>query len=156
MGNFDERPNRIPWPPILFGLALALGFFGGWLMPLAPAGWPFPLAAIGWAGVAGAVALMGWAFLAFRRAKANILPHRAATTVIATGPFAFSRNPIYLSEAIILASLAAATGSAWWLVAAGLFVSVATRLAIVREEAHMAAQFGAAWAEYAARVRRWL
>jgi protein-S-isoprenylcysteine O-methyltransferase Ste14 len=75
---------------------------------------------------------------------------------VTRGPFALSRNPIYLGEALILSGLAGIESSAGYAAAAALFVILVTRLAIVREEAHLAARFGAAWEAYAGRVRRWL
>jgi protein-S-isoprenylcysteine O-methyltransferase Ste14 len=148
-------PNRIPWPPILILSALALAWVGqGWL-PLG-IGLPQAVHGLGAAMIAAALALMAWAFIAFLRARANIRPDRAATTVIASGPFALSRNPIYLSEAILLAGLGLWHGSLWYVIALALFVPAVTHLAIRREEAHMAARFGQAWTDYAGRVRRWL
>ncbi len=47
-------------------------------------------------------------------------------------------------------------GSLWWWLLLPVFVMAVTRLAVVREEAHMAAKFGPVWEDYASRVRRWL
>jgi protein-S-isoprenylcysteine O-methyltransferase Ste14 len=102
------------------------------------------------------VALIGWAFLAFRSHKTTVLPHQRADALIASGPFAWSRNPIYLGEAVILTGLALYHGSLWHALAIPVFMLVLTKLAIEREEAHLAARFGDAWAAYRARVRRWL
>jgi protein-S-isoprenylcysteine O-methyltransferase Ste14 len=99
---------------------------------------------------------MVWSFLAFARAKANIRPDRAASHLIVSGPFSLSRNPIYLSEALLLAGLGLWNGSLWYVVALTFFVPVVSLLAIRREEAHMEAKFGQEWRAYAGRVRRWL
>jgi protein-S-isoprenylcysteine O-methyltransferase Ste14 len=99
---------------------------------------------------------MAWAFIAFARAKANIRPDRAATHLIDSGPFAISRNPIYLSEAMLLVGLGLWQGSLWHVIALTLFLPAVSHLAVRREEAHMEARFGEEWRAYAGRVRRWL
>jgi protein-S-isoprenylcysteine O-methyltransferase Ste14 len=110
----------------------------------------------GWCLATLAILLVAWSFLTFRMARSNILPHKAADSLITGGPFTFSRNPIYLSEAILLVALGLINGSLWyWLLTPAFMVAVA-RLGIRREEAHMAAKFGAAWTAYASTVRRWL
>jgi protein-S-isoprenylcysteine O-methyltransferase Ste14 len=122
--------------------------------------WPpsalFPGAfAVGGLLVAFALGLDLWAMLEMRR-RANILPHRAATALVTTGPFAWSRNPIYLANGLLLLGLGGLFDNAWLIVAAPAAVFATDRLAIRREERHLAALFGAAWSEYMSRVRRWL
>jgi protein-S-isoprenylcysteine O-methyltransferase Ste14 len=150
-----ETPNRIPWPPILFLAALGLAFAGTSFAPL-PLARPAPVAWTGGLIALAALGLMVWSFLAFARARANIRPDRAASQLIDTGPFSLSRNPIYLSEALLLAGLGLWNGSLWYVVALTFFVPAVTYLAIRREEAHMEALFGQEWRAYAGRVRRWL
>lgn len=153
MSDYRERPNRVPWPPILLTLALAGAYLGRGALAVPGLGvWQV------WAGGVVAVAgagLIGWAFAVFARTRSNILPHRAADRLITGGPFALARNPIYLGEVIGLVGLGLMWSSlAPAIAAAGLALAV-RKLAIEREEAHLAARFGAAWADYAARVRRW-
>ncbi|MET3834997.1 protein-S-isoprenylcysteine O-methyltransferase Ste14 [Brevundimonas sp. UYEF29] len=61
--------------------------------------------AVGGLLVALALGLDLWAMLEMRRRRANILPHRAATALVTTGPFAWSRNPIYLANGLLLLGL---------------------------------------------------
>jgi protein-S-isoprenylcysteine O-methyltransferase Ste14 len=89
------------------------------------------------------------------RQHANILPHRAATALVTSGPFALSRNPIYLGNTIAMAGAGLAFANPWFLPAALLAAVAVTRLAIRREEAHLAARFGAAWDAYSQRTARW-
>jgi protein-S-isoprenylcysteine O-methyltransferase Ste14 len=89
------------------------------------------------------------------RRRANILPHRAATALVTDGPFAWSRNPIYLGNTLLLSGCGLAFGNAWLLVGAAVAAIAVTVLAIRREEAHLASRFGDAWMAYAARTRRW-
>jgi protein-S-isoprenylcysteine O-methyltransferase Ste14 len=150
-----EAPNRIPWPPILFGVAALLAWALGRVVPLSVPGGSLATVA-GLALMAAGLGLDLWAMASMARRRANILPHRAATALVTTGPFAFSRNPIYLGNTLLIAGLGLAFGNAWFLPAALAAAAAVAKLAIEREEAHLAAIFGADWAAYAARTRRWL
>ncbi len=88
--------------------------------------------------------------------RANILPHRAATALVTTGPFALSRNPIYLGNTVLVAGAALLLNNPWFLVAALIAAFAVTHLAIQREEAHLATHFGDQWRDYAHRTPRWL
>jgi protein-S-isoprenylcysteine O-methyltransferase Ste14 len=149
-------PNRIPWPPVLYGGAAVLAVLLGWALPVT--GWPAGAGwrGLGWAVLSGGLALDFAAMATMARGRANILPHRAATALVTTGPFAWSRNPIYLGNTIALAGAGLAFANPW-LIAAALLAALATsRLAIRREEAHLARLFGAEWQAYCRRTRRWL
>lgn len=150
----SERPNRLPWPPLLFGAAALLAWLAGRLLPLP---WPesAALALAGWLLAGAGLGLDLWAMAWMMRHRANILPHRAATALVTSGPFALSRNPIYLGNTLLLTGLGLAFGNPWFLPAAAGAALAVRRLAILREEAHLAARFGPAWEAYAARTGRW-
>ncbi|MCR6629524.1 MAG: isoprenylcysteine carboxylmethyltransferase family protein [Magnetospirillum sp.] len=101
------------------------------------------------------VALILWAAALMRRQGTTLHPHGQATVLVTSGPFAFSRNPIYLGFALVLLGLAAGLGSSapWAVLTAWVFAM--ERLFIRREEEALAARFGPAFAAYAERVRRW-
>jgi protein-S-isoprenylcysteine O-methyltransferase Ste14 len=152
-----DRPSAIPWPPLL--LIAAIGgsvALGRWL----PLPWPGQgdtvATAIGLGLGCIGLLLMAWSFWEFQKAKANILPHKAATTLITTGPFARFRNPIYLADTLILLGLAEISRNIWFAVGALLFVILVTLLAIIPEERHLARKFGAEYEAYKARSRRWI
>lgn len=148
-----QAPNRWPWPPLIMGGAVLVAFVAArlWTPPLFPGAF-----AAGGLLVALALGLDLWAMLEMRRRRANILPHRAATALVSTGPFAWSRNPIYLANALLLLGLGGLFDNAWFFVVAPVAAFATDRLAIRREERHLAALFGAAWSDYAGRVPRWL
>ncbi|MBY0364028.1 MAG: isoprenylcysteine carboxylmethyltransferase family protein [Phreatobacter sp.] len=152
---YADRPNRFPLPPLIFAGALALGYGLNWLAPVA-----LPLAivfkAAGALALGAGLALILWASSTLSRAGTAILPHHAARRLVTAGPFAWSRNPIYLGEALIIGGFGGVEGALGYLVAAAVFVMAMTHFAVVREEAHLAARFGADWQAYAARVRRWV
>lgn len=153
-----SRPNRIPWPPILFLIAAVIAVALHKLLPLP---WPgggvqMLLAAIGLCLMGAALALDIVTFLAFKRHKTTIMPNRGASALITDGPFSRSRNPIYLGNTMLVTGAGLLFGVAW-LVPAGLAAAFAVqKLAIEREEKHLESRFGETWRTYAAKTPRWL
>jgi protein-S-isoprenylcysteine O-methyltransferase Ste14 len=156
----SERPNVIPWPPILY----LAGAIVPWVLHGAV---PFDIPSLG--RIADmAIPPIGWAFVAagaflaylgvrsLRDAGTAVDPRAPADRLVTFGPFNQSRNPIYLGVMIAFCGLAIATGNIWRFAALPVLVVGLTRLAIEREEAHLAARFGAEWPDYATRVRRWI
>ena len=158
MHDLRDRPNTIPWPPILFvGAALlALGLQVLLPIPWPGGGWAAALAMAGLFMAAAGIALDLATMLAFRHHRTTVLPHRGATRLITDGPFRFTRNPIYVGNTLLVAGAGLVFGIAWLLPAALAGAAATQTLAIAREEEHLALRFGAEWAEYAARVPRWL
>lgn len=158
MTDLKDRPNTIPWPPLLYAGAALLALGLHWLAPLP---WPggavaASLAVAGLFLMAAGIALDLATALAFRRHRTTVLPHRGATRLITDGPFRYSRNPIYVANTLLVAGGGLVSGIAW-LIPAAFAAAVATRkMAIEREEAHLALRFGEDWRAYAARTPRWL
>ncbi len=102
--------------------------------------------------------LMATAAGQFIAAKTTINPLRPsrATSLITTGVFAISRNPIYLADLLLLAALAVWLGNGINVAPAALFVCYTHRFQIIPEERALAQLFGAAYDAYCSRVRRWL
>ena len=148
-------PNSIPWPPLIY-IAAAVTAVG--LERLVPTGnlvsSVFRLA--GFVALAAGLALDCSAMLTMRRHHANILPHRAATDLVTSWPFSFTRNPIYLGNTVMLFGGAGAFANLWFAAAAPFAVAAVTWLAVRREEHHMAGMLGETWQAYAAHVPRWL
>jgi len=98
----------------------------------------------------------GWGLLTFKRMGTTLEPNGEATTLLTSGPFRWSRNPLYLSLAILLVGFGVKLDSVWMLVLAAVLVLLLDRLVIAREEVRLRAQFGEEYVVYARRVRRWL
>lgn len=161
MSDFDttERPNRIPWPPLLLVLAIIVGSVLNAAIPLPflPEGAPSAVAR--WVGtlmIIAAIALDIWAFLLFRRHQTTILPHQGSNQIVASGPFSVSRNPIYLGNLTIVAGIGLRANSLWFFFLLIPMAYLLVRLAIAREEAHLSHRFPEEWARYSASVHRWL
>ena len=108
--------------------------------------------------VAAAVAFGAPAVVRFRRAGTTLNPVAidGASVLVTEGIYRYSRNPMYVSWALLLAGLSA--GLAVPLTALGplAFVAFITRFQIIPEERAMLAKFGSAYERYRSRVRRWL
>jgi protein-S-isoprenylcysteine O-methyltransferase Ste14 len=148
-------PNTIPWPPIIYGVAAAVGWALNRVIGL-----PLPVTPLlynaGIILILLALAIDIWAALTFRRHRTTILPHRAARALITDGPFAWSRNPIYVGNTMLVSGLGLILGIGWMVLAAFLAALAVQKLAIEREERHLAHSFGAPWHDYARSVRRWI
>lgn len=151
-------PNTIPWPPIIYVGAAIMGVALHWSLPLPwTAGLPsLALAAIGLCLICAAIALEIATALMFRRHRTTIWPNRAASRLITEGPFSKSRNPIYLGNTLLVAGAGMLTGIGWLIVMALAAAVVVQKLAIEREERHLATRFGQQWHDYARRTPRWL
>jgi protein-S-isoprenylcysteine O-methyltransferase Ste14 len=154
----QERPNTLPWPPIVYVCAVALAILAHWLLPLPWIRAPMNelLFAIGWVVIAGAIAMDVSAMRTMARAKTTIMPNRASDHLVTRGPFSFTRNPIYLGNTMLMIGIGLISGIAWFVLLAPLAAFVTQKLAIEREERHLEARFGKAFRDYAKKVRRWI
>jgi protein-S-isoprenylcysteine O-methyltransferase Ste14 len=103
-----------------------------------------------------AVAIAG--VVGFRAQRTTVNPTRpaAATSLVQGGVYRWTRNPMYLGLALGLAGAAVGLSNLGAMVLLPAFVTWIDRLQIVPEERALLANFGAAFTDYAARVRRWL
>ena len=156
--NHDTPPNVIPWPPIILFCGITAGYLMRALLPLPWAEGTSRDILQGAGFVLAALAGLLY-FLSIRelwRHKTTVNPTGKSAHLVTTGPFAFSRNPIYLANVFLVTGIALATGNAWMLVIAAAMAWLEQNLAIKREEKHLEARFGKAWRDYARKVRRWL
>ena len=111
---------------------------------------------LGAAVIGASVILLVASARLFDQYGTTIKPFEESTTLVITGPFKYSRNPMYLGLVGILVGLAFVLGTATPVVVIPAFVWLITRRFIAVEEAALAARFGDQYAAYKARVRRWL
>jgi protein-S-isoprenylcysteine O-methyltransferase Ste14 len=107
--------------------------------------------------VAGlSLGLGAWAAALFRRAGTNIRPFMPSTALVVSGPYKFTRNPMYLGMSGILLGAAVFMGSLTPFVVIPAFMALIAERFIIPEEAKLEAAFGRDYLDYKARVRRWL
>ena len=97
-----------------------------------------------------------WGMLTFRRHRTGILPFRPATTLVETGPYRFTRNPMYVGLTTAHVGGALALNVAWPLLLLPIALYLILRFVIRREEAYLAGVFGAEYEAFKQRVRRWI
>ncbi|WMT74841.1 isoprenylcysteine carboxylmethyltransferase family protein [Bradyrhizobium sp. Ash2021] len=104
-----------------------------------------------------ALALVAWAITTMTRAGSNVPTRLPTTTIVETGPYRFTRNPIYLGMMLGLIGLAIAINSLWLLMTLVPFALVIRYGGVItREEAYLERKFGDVYRRCRARVRRWL
>lgn len=150
-----QAPSRLPWPPLILVAAFATAWAAGRRIPVPILGGGARWAA-GPATIAAGLALDVSAVVTLRHHRANILPYRAATALVTTGPFALSRHPIYLGNAVLLVGAALLLDNAWMAAAALAAFLLVRRLAALPEERHLVAHFGDDYRRYCAVTPRWL
>ena len=142
-------------PPFVYAGSISLGLLVHWLWPvrLLPASVGVP---VGVLVVLAAVALFVSAVRTFRKASTPVPGNRPTTTVVRSGPYGFSRNPIYLAFTLFQLGLAA------WVNSLGLLLTLFPALALMalvvipREERYLEARFPSEYPPYKRAVRRWL
>ena len=98
----------------------------------------------------------GLSFPEYRKAQTPIRPDRPAKALITTGTFRHTRNPIYLSLLMMQAGLGLAMNNAWVVLLVAATAAWLRWRVIAAEERHLTQQFGQAYLDYQAKVRRWL
>ncbi len=142
-------------PPILYGCSIAFGCALQWLQPV-PA---FPTTMqvpVGLPLVVGAGVLFAFSVREFSRADTPVRSVRLTTRIVSTGPYRFSRNPIYLAFTMLHLGLAVWVNSGWFLGTLVVSLVVMSFGVIAREERYLERRFGEAYTNYKAAVRRWL
>lgn len=140
------------WALAYLLIAAAISYVAG--APRVPG---LPIVPLGIMLVIAGVALAATAAMLFRREGTDLKPTSPTNRKLVTsGPFRFTRNPMYLGLVLFTSGIAIWIG-AWpmFLVPVAIFVTVSL-VHIPFEEAKMRRQFGAQYDAYASKVRRWL
>ncbi len=148
--------TRIP-PPFIGFLAALLILALDYLLPGARIDFPGQLI-VTLVLVAASILVQILSIGRFRKVGTTINPLQpeSAATLVTDGIFGLTRNPMYLSLALLLLALSVWLGNLIGLVVLAVFVVVITRWQIIPEEQALAAKFGDDFRQYKARVRRWL
>ncbi len=150
----EKKPFRM-YPPMYLGLSLLVMYaLHRWLPGRQIVDWP--LRYVGFFVMAVCLVVVLGTRVMFTRAGTPIRPYEESKKLVVSGPFRFTRNPIYLSMTTFLVGAAIALGSLTPFFVVPLFFFIISRDFVPMEEAMLAKTFGAEYDAYRARVRRWL
>ena len=154
-GEGEARLRPMKWldlPPIwlLFFVCLAALSRSLWTASL----WPLDL--LGLPLLLAGLAITLWSAAHMVRRKTTVIPHMEPERLVTDGPFNWSRNPIYLSDLMMLAGLSLILDAPLGLLLVPVFYVILTRRFIEPEEARLSAAFGASFDAYKMSTGRWL
>jgi protein-S-isoprenylcysteine O-methyltransferase Ste14 len=158
MTDSQPKPGLIPWPPLIYVAAIAVSVALGLLYPLPWIGDLLGdlLFAAGWVALFAVAALWFTAIRTMVRARTTLNPNAVPDHLVTSGPFAISRNPMYLANTLLLIGAGFVSGIAWFLPLAFIAAFATQKMAIEREEKVLTTKFGKKYRDYAKRVRRWI
>jgi protein-S-isoprenylcysteine O-methyltransferase Ste14 len=145
-------------PPPAVAAAIAVAMWGiSLLLPLLQIPGALRLGAAAAIGLAG-IGFSAAGVLEFRRARTTLNPTKPeqASSLVSSGVFRITRNPMYVGLLCVLVAWAVFLASAWALLGPVAFVLYTDRFQIAPEERVLAKLFGSEYTDYQARVRRWL
>ncbi len=153
--NNKDHAGVIFPPPLIYGGFLLIGFVIDyfWPIPVLPDNFQY---ALGGVLIVLALAIIFPAFNMFRKAGTAVRPDRPTTAIITSGPYRFTRNPLYLALTLIYAGIAIAADSIWVLLLLIPVLLIMNRGVIGREEKYLDGKFGEEYRRYKKTVRRWL
>jgi protein-S-isoprenylcysteine O-methyltransferase Ste14 len=148
-------PPRLRPPFVAFGLVLVAWIVDAVWEPVRVVPWPW--AWLGALGIAAGLGLANWALRLFSRIGTTHDPRQSPTNLVLTGPYRFTRNPMYLGITLILLGIGLLAGTWPFLALPPLgFVLAMTLFFIPREERILERAFGEGYQAFRRRVRRWL
>ena len=156
MSETKDAPNVVIQPPIALIIAVVAALALNWFYPLPFLGRTIPGIEVGLVLLLVALLIVRWAATTFRKARTNILTSQSANTIVSDGPFAYSRNPIYVAIFLGLVAFSLTFDSLWFLVAMVPMYLVIRYGVIAREESYLERKFGESYTTYKGKVRRWL
>ncbi len=155
MGDLAIRPRTLVPPPLVYAVALVAAWWLDARLPLAlDLGWT--ARPLGWGLIGLGLAGFTWALAAIWSQQTTVNPYKAASNLVTRGPFAYSRNPIYVSDWFVYGGVTLLLHTVWPLLFLPLVWLVMRFGVIAHEEAHLEAKFGEEYRAYKARVPRWL
>ncbi len=151
----NDNPGVKLAPPIVFiGLGL-IGVGMEYVIPLS-IGIDSPASYLGIGVVIVSITSIGFLFKLFKRYETEIEPWKTTSKIITTGPYKYSRNPVYIFGCGVPIGLDIAFNTYWALFAFIPALIIVYYTAVKKEEKYLGTKFVQEYLDYKAKVRRWL
>ena len=150
-----DSPGVMVRPPLLYGAVFIVVLVLRWFWPMPILGHAITL----WPGLvllALGVAIVIPGRRALQVAGTNINPSLPATAIVTSGPFRFSRNPLYVGLTLLYLGLTLAFNTWWGVVLLVPILIIMHRGVVLREERYLEQKFGETYRRYRSEVRRYL
>jgi protein-S-isoprenylcysteine O-methyltransferase Ste14 len=145
----------VPWVFILVYLGgVAVQHFLPIVIRSPDFAWIIRVAGFVFVGVGIAVAFSAVGI--FRKTKTTTVPHETPTTLVISGPYRFTRNPMYVGLTLIYLGVAGTRNEIWPVIVLPLLLAYINFLVIPVEEKNLRGVFGDEYQKYGERVGRWL
>jgi protein-S-isoprenylcysteine O-methyltransferase Ste14 len=150
----SHAPVRVP--PPLIGIVLLIT---GWLLQLA---WPLNFLSSSMSHAIGVIVFVSGlpiaitAVICMRRNRTTVNPYRRTTALVCSGPFRFTRNPLYVAMILHYCGIAIFLRLPWALILAPIVVLIMTKWVIIPEETYLERLFGEEYDRYKSEVPRWM
>lgn len=155
----NDTPGLMMPPPIFLCIAVVVALILDWVTGLGFLAAPGLFSLQSWLGLiisAAAVAVTVMGATEFNRSGTNINPFQPALKLVTTGPYRFTRNPMYLGMILLLLGVSLMLSLEWGLILTPVLWFAYDRLVVAREEAYLTTKFGAPYSEFLTHTRRWL
>jgi protein-S-isoprenylcysteine O-methyltransferase Ste14 len=153
--NSKVSPDVISCPPMIYLGSLVLGLLLNWLVPsqrLLSISCPVT----GWLLAFAGFCIGFWGVRTFIRFGTNVRPDLPVTALVTSGPYRYSRNPLYMACTIIYLGITLSVGSLWLLVTLMPTLALMHWKIVRREEEYLEGRFGDDYRAYKAQVNRWI
>ena len=153
----SDNANVIAPPPLVYLPPVVAGLVAEFLwtpLQFFPERWIGHAA--GWPIIVAGILLSAWSIRTMFRAGQDPDPYGPSTAIVDTGPFARSRNPIYVSFSVVYVGIAFVANTVWLIIFMPVGIALLHYGVIVREERYLERTLGDEYLQYKARVRRWL
>jgi len=151
----QDKPGIVAPPPLIYLGALIFGLLLNRRLPIGflPRG---IARGLGWSLLGAGALLLAWFEWAMWQADTSSNPYKPVKHIATEGPFRYTRNPGYLSMAMIYTRIASLANALWAILLLPGALLVIQRGVIEREERYLERKFGEEYLRYKARVRRWI
>ena len=150
----DSAGVKVP-PPLIFitGLLLGAALEQVKATPNLPGVWALAAAVV---GIVLAFVLGGGALRRFASSKTPPEPWKPSKALVTSGPYRFTRNPMYVGMALLYVGIALTFGLLWSIALLPVVLVIIDRYVIAREERYLTRRFGESYLSYREQVRRWV
>jgi protein-S-isoprenylcysteine O-methyltransferase Ste14 len=154
-----DNPGVIMLPPLILLIAIAVAVALELLVPLAFLPAPGLASWLSWLGAVVFVTGL-WISISgnreFVRSGTNVNPYQPALKLVTSGPYRFTRNPMYLGMIVAFAGIVLTFALELGILVWVLFALTLHYGVVMREERYLTRKFGAPYEDFLKRTRRWV